>query len=181
MSNDTLLLNADGTPLSVIPLSTLTWQESIKLVILDRVNVLHWHDDWEIHSQSLTMSVPSVISSRQYISRSKQGINFNRHNVFARDRHICQYCGDIFSAKDLTLDHVLPKSKGGRTTWENIVTACKPCNHNKGNNLKIVPKKMPVKPDFYQIATSKSVVINIKYEEWLTYLNWPDDKIRRVA
>lgn len=181
MSNDTLLLNADGTPLSVIPLSTLTWQESIKLVILDRVNVLHWHEGWEIHSQSLTISVPSVIASRQYISRTKQGINFNRHNVFARDRHICQYCGDIFSAKDLTLDHVLPKSKGGRTTWENIVTACKPCNHSKGNNYKIVPKKMPVKPDFYQIATAKSVVINIKHEEWLTYLNWPDDKIRRIA
>lgn len=181
MSNDCLLLNADGTPLSVFPLSTLTWQESVKLVLLNRVNVLSWHDDWDIHSQSLTMKVPSVIATREYISRAKQGVNFNRYNVFARDRHICQYCGDIFSPKDLTLDHVLPRSKGGKTSWENIVTACKPCNHHKGNNEKIVPKKKPVKPDFFQMAAAKSVVLHIKYEDWLPYLNWPEEKIKLVA
>lgn len=181
MSNDTLLLNADGTPLSVIPLSTLNWQESIKLIFLDRVNVLAWHDNWQVHSQTMTMNVPSVVSTKEYISRAKQGVNFNRYNVFARDRHICQYCGDIFSAKELTLDHVMPKSKGGRTSWDNIVTACKKCNHQKGSNENILPKRMPSKPDFYQIAASKSVIIHIKYEEWVKYLNWPEDKIKRVA
>lgn len=181
MSNDTLLLNADGTPLSIIPLSTLTWQESVKLVFLERINVLSWHEDWEIHSQTMTMKVPSVVATKEYISRKRQGVNLNRHNVFARDRHTCQYCGDKFPYKELTLDHVLPKSKGGITTWDNITTACKRCNHRKGNNPKIVPKVMPRKPDFYQIAAAKSVILNIKYEEWLKYLNWPEDKIRRVA
>lgn len=181
MSNDTLLLNSDGRPLSILPLSTLTWQESIKLLVLDRINVLEWHPDWEVHSQSVTMRVPSVVSTREYISRSKQGINFNRSNVFARDKHICQYCGDIFQPKDLTLDHVLPRSKGGKTNWENIVTACKWCNHEKGNNERIIPKKKPTRPDFFQIANSKSVMLNIRYKEWLIYLDWPEEKINMVA
>ena len=104
---DTLLLNADGNPLSVAPLSTLTLQESIKLVWLDRINVLEWHQDWQVHSPTLTMTVPSVIMTRDFV---KQRVNtsFNRSNVYLRDNYICQYCKQMFSYKDLTLDHVLP-------------------------------------------------------------------------
>lgn len=176
-NNATLLLNADGQPLNILPLSTLTWQESIKLLVLDRIQVVEWHDDWQVHSQSLTLNVPSVVLSREYIPRSKQGIKFNRKNVFARDKYICQYCGDIFHPKDLTLDHVLPRSKGGKTSWDNIVTACRQCNYQKGNNERIIPRKRPFKPDFFDMTANKSVTLTVSNKNWLPYLDWPEDKV----
>ena len=117
--SDTLLLNADGAPLSITPLSTLTWQESIKLIWLDKINVLEWHEDWQVHSPNHTLTVPSVIAIREYVPQANGGINFTRSNVFIRDKYTCQYCLDVFSPKELTLDHVVPKSKGGKTNWEN--------------------------------------------------------------
>jgi 5-methylcytosine-specific restriction endonuclease McrA len=181
MSNDTLLLNADGSPLSITPLSSLTWQEAMKLYVLDRVNVLEWYDDWEVHSANQTFRVPCVVSVKEYIPLTKSGINFTRQNVYIRDGFCCQYCGDLFKNHELTLDHVLPKSKGGRTNWENIVTACKPCNHSKGNNEKIVPKKKPVRPNFYQVLNSKNFYITIGNEKWLNYIQWPEEYIRLIA
>lgn len=108
-------------------------------------------------------------------------INFCRANVFIRDRYTCQYCHNTFNKKDLTLDHILPRSKGGRTNWHNIVSACKKCNHSKGNNSNIVPKVMPDKPNFYQMYGSKNFTLNIKHEIWLKYLNWPDEYVNMVA
>ena len=93
---DTLLLNADGNPLSVAPLSTLTWQESIKLVWLDRINVLEWHENWQVHSPNITMTVPSVMMVREYVKR-RSNTSFNRSNVYLRDNYICQYCKQIIS------------------------------------------------------------------------------------
>ena len=128
MSSDTLLLNADYKPLSLSPLSTLTWQESIKLIWLDKINVVEWHDNWEVHSPSRTMKVPSVIAVREYVQQDREGINFSRRNVFIRDHYTCQYCLHPFNSKELTLDHVIPRSKGGKSGWDNMVTACKKCN-----------------------------------------------------
>jgi 5-methylcytosine-specific restriction endonuclease McrA len=179
MSNDTLLLNANGAPLSVTPLSTLSWQESIKLIWLDKINVLEWHD-WTVHSVNHSMRVPSVICVREYMPQAGT-INFCRANVFIRDRYTCQYCYNTFNKADLTLDHILPRSKGGRTNWHNIVSACKKCNHSKGNNSNIVPKVMPGKPNFYQMYGSKNFTLNIKHEIWLKYLNWPDAYVNMVA
>jgi 5-methylcytosine-specific restriction endonuclease McrA len=65
----------------------------------------------------------------------KKEVKFTRHNVFERDRNMCQYCGREFDRKDLNLDHVLPRDRGGQTTWENIVCSCIPCNTRKGNRL----------------------------------------------
>lgn len=179
--SDTLLLNADGAPLSVTPLSTLAWQESIKLMWLDKINVLQWHEDWEVHSPNHTLKVPSVIAIREYISHENGGINFTRTNVFIRDKYTCQYCLGVFNTKDLTLDHVLPKSKGGKTNWENIVCACKKCNHTKSNRMDIKPIRMPQKPNFYQLYGNKNFIINIRHESWLDYLDWPDEYVRMVA
>lgn len=178
--SDTLLLNADGAPLSVTPLSTLTWQESIKLIWLDKVNILEWHEDWEVHSPNHTLKVPSVIAVRGYVTNSNT-VNFTRSNIFIRDAYTCQYCLDVFSPKDLTLDHVKPKSKGGKTNWQNIVSACKKCNHAKGNRSDIKPAKEPIQPNFYQIYGNKNFTLNIRHESWLNYLNWPEEYIRLVA
>jgi len=173
---DTLLLNADGNPLSVAPLSTLTWQESIKLVWLDRINVLEWHENWQVHSPNITMTVPSVIMTREFV---KQRVNtsFNRSNVYLRDNYICQYCKQMFSYKDLTLDHVIPKSKGGKTEWSNIVSACRKCNNDKASHTHIKPYKQPRKPDFLQLVNGVNTV-HIDHEIWLKYINPNSEKKR---
>jgi len=176
---DTLLLNADGTPLSVAPLSTLTWQESIKLIWLDRIQVLEWHDDWQVHSPSVTLTVPSVMMVREYVKRNTN-MSFNRNSVYCRDNYICQYCREMFSHKELTLDHVTPKSKGGKTEWTNIVTACKKCNNVKANHTHIKPYKTPRKPDFHQLY-SRSDHIQVEYEVWYKYINRVPEKQQQYA
>tara|TARA_B110000037_G_scaffold189043_1_gene220942 strand:- start:98 stop:628 length:531 start_codon:yes stop_codon:yes gene_type:complete len=173
---DTLLLNADGNPLSVAPLSTLTWQESIKLVWLDRINVLEWHEDWQVHSPNITMTVPSVIMTRDFV-KQRTNTSFNRSNVYLRDNYICQYCKQMFSYKDLTLDHVVPKSKGGKLTWENTVTACRKCNNQKGNHTHIKPYRVPKQPDFLQLVNGVNTT-HIDHEIWFKYINKKTEKKR---
>ena len=122
-----LVLNADYTPLSYYPLSLWPWQTAIKAVFLERVDVVASYDR-EVHSPSLDMKIPSVIALRQFV-RPSEFPAFTRFNVFLRDRFSCQYCGKM---DNLTFDHVVPRRLGGRTTWENILTACAPCNMKKG-------------------------------------------------
>jgi 5-methylcytosine-specific restriction endonuclease McrA len=176
---DTLLLNADGNPLSVAPLSTLTWQESIKLIWLDRINVLEWHDDWQVHSPSVTLTVPSVIIVRDFVKR-RFNTNFSRSNVYLRDNYMCQYCKQMFSNKELTLDHVIPRSLGGKTTWTNIVSACKKCNNEKASHTHIKPYKEPRQPDFYQLVSGVNP-IHIDHEIWYKYINKPTEKKQKIA
>ena len=173
---DTLLLNADGNPLSVAPLSTLTWQESIKLVWLDRINVLEWHEDWQVHSPNHTMTVPSVMMVREFVKR-RTSTSFSRSNVYLRDNYICQYCKQMNSYKDLTLDHVIPKSKGGKTEWTNIVSACRKCNNQKGNHTHIKPYKQPRKPDFLQLVNGVNDK-HIDHDIWFKYININSEKKR---
>ena len=173
---DTLLLNADGNPLSVAPLSTLTWQESIKLVWLDKINVLEWHEDWQVHSPNHTMTVPSVMMVREFVKR-RTSTSFSRSNVYLRDNYICQYCKQMNSYKDLTLDHVIPKSKGGKTEWTNIVSACRKCNNQKGNHTHIKPYKQPRKPDFLQLVNGVNGK-HIDHDIWFKYININSEKKR---
>ena len=118
-----LVLNADYTPLSYYPLSLWPWQTAIKAIFLDRVDVIETYDR-EVHSPSLDMKIPSVIALKQYVKPSEFPA-FTRFNVFLRDRFSCQFCGAM---NNLTFDHVVPRRLGGKTTWENIATACAPCN-----------------------------------------------------
>ena len=125
-----LVLNADFRPLSYYPLSLWSWQDTIKAVFLDRVNIVSEYDR-VVRSPSFEFRLPSVVSLKTYVKPSRTPA-FTRFNVFLRDRFTCQYCGDHH---DLTFDHVTPRSKGGQTTWENVVTACSPCNLLKGGYL----------------------------------------------
>src|SRR5580704_18611839 len=126
-----LVLNADFRPLSYFPLSLWCWQDAVKAVFLDRVSVLSEYET-EVRSPSLTMKLPSVIALKDYIPSARRPA-FTRFNVFLRDAFVCQYCSDRQPAHDLTFDHVVPRSRGGRTTWENVVTACGECNLRKGS------------------------------------------------
>jgi 5-methylcytosine-specific restriction endonuclease McrA len=125
-----LVLNADYRPLSYYPLSLWSWQDAIKAIFLERVNVVSQYDK-VVRSPSFEMQLPSVVCLKTYIKPARHPA-FTRFNVFLRDRFSCQYCGD---RDDLTFDHVIPRSLGGQTTWENVVAACSCCNLRKGGQL----------------------------------------------
>ena len=168
--SDSLLLNADGAPVSFLPLSTLTWQDAIKYMVLDKAHVLAWHDNWIVHSANWETPVPSILILREYM-KPKTSVRFSKSNVFLRDNYTCAYCSDHLEKKNCTLDHVLPTSLGGKTTFENCVTACGPCNAGKGNNKKIVPKYKPHKPDFYELVNKrKRMPFQLRFEEWRDYV-----------
>ena len=92
-------------------------------------------DDEAVHTISLKLRVPRVILLLIYDRMPKKEVKFTRHNIFERDKNTCQYCGKVFDRKDLNLDHVIPRDRGGPTTWENIVCSCVACNTRKANRL----------------------------------------------
>ena len=110
-----LILNADYRPLSYFPLSLWPWQEAIKAVYLERVNVAAEYEE-VVRSEKLTLPLPSVIVLKNYVVPTKT-VPFTRATLFLRDEFTCQYCG--YKGKDLTFDHVVPKSRGGKTRWDN--------------------------------------------------------------
>ena len=145
-----LVLNADYRPLSYYPLSVWSWQDAIKAVFLERVNIVSQYDV-EVHSSSFSMRLPSVVSLKTFVKPARNPA-FTRFNVFLRDRFQCQYCGD---REDLTFDHLIPRCKGGTTTWENVLTACSPCNLRKGSKTPaeagMHPFQFPFRPSVHDL------------------------------
>jgi 5-methylcytosine-specific restriction endonuclease McrA len=167
-----LVLNADYRPLSYYPLSVWSWQDAIKAVYMERVEVIAQYDQ-AVHSPSCEMRLPSVISLKEYVHQDRAPA-FTRFNLFLRDGFTCAYCG---SKEDLTFDHVVPRSRGGKTTWENIVTACSPCNLKKGGrSLKeahMNPKRMPRRPSMHELqAMGRKFPPHHLHESWLDWLYW---------
>ena len=144
-----LVLNADFRPLSYFPLSVWSWQDAVKAVFLDRVCVLSEYETL-VHSPRVTMRLPSVIALKEFIPATRRPA-FTRFNVFLRDCFECQYCGKPKPTQDLTFDHVIPRSRGGRTSWDNVVTACGPCNLRKGSKMPRECHMMPRQPARQQI------------------------------
>jgi len=151
---DCLLLNSDTSPVSMLPLSAISWQDAIKYMVLDKVSVLEWHEDWIVRSANWSTPVPAIIMLKEYYKK-KGYVRFSKYNVFLRDEFRCQYCGDHVEKRAATLDHVLPVSHGGRTIWENCTTACAKCNSSKGNNKKITPKIKPYKPSYWELVEKR--------------------------
>lgn len=170
-----LVLNADFRPLSYYPLSLWSWQDAIKAVFMDRVNIVSEYDTI-VRSPSFDMRLPSVVSLKSYIKPSRMPA-FTRFNVFLRDRFSCQYCG---TRDELTFDHVVPRSKGGLTTWENVVAACSPCNLRKGDKMPSVadmhPLQRPFAPSINDLhRNGKLFPPNYLHESWLDYLYWDSE------
>lgn len=167
-----LVLNADYRPLSYYPLSIWCWQDAIKAVFLDRVNIVS-HYDKTVRSPSFEMRLPSVVSLKTYVKPARHPA-FTRFNVFLRDRFTCQYCG---TRDDLTFDHLVPRSKGGQTTWDNVVTACSPCNLRKGDRLvgttEMRPYQAPFAPSLQDLhRNGRLFPPNYLHESWMDYLYW---------
>ena len=167
-----LVLNADYTPLSYYPLSVWPWQTAIKAVFLERVDIVS-HYEREVRSPSQAIKLPSVIALRQYVKPSAHPA-FTRFNLFLRDRFACQYCG---TAADLTFDHVIPRAQGGRTTWENVSTACAPCNLRKGGRTprqaRMTLAEHPYRPTSWQLQENgRSFPPNYLHDSWRDWLYW---------
>jgi 5-methylcytosine-specific restriction endonuclease McrA len=170
-----LVLNADYRPLSYFPLSTWHWQETIKAIFLERVDVVS-HYDRVIRSPSAERRLPSVVALKQYVPQNRRP-PFTRFNVFLRDRFSCQYCADPFATQELTFDHLIPRSRGGRTSWDNVVTACTHCNLAKGNRLPsecgMRPLCVPEMPSPYELQErGRAYPPNFLHESWRDFLYW---------
>ena len=170
-----LVLNADFRPLSYFPLSLWSWHDTVKAVVTERVNVVSVYDR-KIHSPSFSLHLPSVISLKEYIGMQRQPA-FTRFNVFLRDRFACQYCGLALPAHELTFDHLIPRSRGGRTTWRNVVAACAPCNLRKGGRLartaNMMPKRTPGQPSAHELQENgRQFPPNFLHDSWRDFLYW---------
>ncbi|MBF0560934.1 MAG: HNH endonuclease [Alphaproteobacteria bacterium] len=170
-----LVLNADYRPLSYYPLSLWSWQEAIRAVVAARVSVISEYER-TIRSPSWEIRLPSVIALKEYVP-GKRRPTFSRFNVFLRDGFSCQYCGHRFPSNELTFDHVIPRSRGGRTLWTNVVTACAPCNLRKSNALPsesgMMPLSRPAQPTTFQLQEmGRSFPPNYLHESWRDFLYW---------
>lgn len=174
-ASPTLVLNADFRPLSYFPLSLWSWQDAVKAVITDRVNIIAEYKE-EVHSPSFTMALPSVISLKDYVKPASTPA-FTRFNVFLRDKLTCQYCAEALPAHQLTFDHVVPRREGGRTTWDNIVASCSPCNAKKGGmtpkDAKMPLMREPHAPDCWELQEAgRAFPPNFLHESWGDFLYW---------
>lgn len=163
MEKRVLVLNLDHTPVAVV-----TVQKAIVLVLLEKAQVLSTYEFLEIRTVTRRFDYPAVLRLMEYKSIPFHGVLLNRANIFRRDRGECQYCG---SRKNLTIDHVIPKSKGGKTNWTNLVTACNRCNITKGDKTPeqagMVLKTSPFKPSLSYFLADYA---ERQATEWLPFL-----------
>jgi 5-methylcytosine-specific restriction endonuclease McrA len=170
-----LILNADYRPLSYFPLSLWSWQDAVKAIFRESVQVVSEYNR-TIRSPSWEMKLPSVLALKEYIPMERSPA-FTRFNVFLRDEWTCQYCADIFKTSELTFDHVIPRSRGGHSAWENIVAACQCCNIQKGNRMphevRMYPVKEPRRPSLFELQEQgRKFPPNFLHESWGDFLYW---------
>jgi 5-methylcytosine-specific restriction endonuclease McrA len=167
----TLVLNATYEPIKVVG-----WQRAVTLICLGKVEVVAEYDA-EVRSVTMSFKLPSVIRLLKYV-RSRQhaaAVPFTRVNIYRRDGFRCQYCGVEFGTEELTYDHVVPSSQGGKKTWENITTACLPCNRRKDNRtpeeagmrLLSVPRRPKPSPVFRVTLSMRRTP-----DAWRSWLYW---------
>ncbi len=165
-----LVLNLDYTPITVC-----TVQRAFLLVFLNKAELVKTNSSLTFHTVDRTFSMPSVIKLTRYVNIPYKGVVLSRENVFKRDRFKCQYCG---TSKELTLDHLIPKANGGKTSWNNLITACKKCNSQKGNSsLDEVGFQLayrPFRPSYIMYLKDLS---GNRYEEWKPFLEQKSSKV----
>jgi 5-methylcytosine-specific restriction endonuclease McrA len=166
----TLLLDQGYQPVDVI-----SWQEAIRLIFLDKAEVVEEYED-DIRSAFLVIKMPAVVRLVNMFRRNKKrNVKFSRVSIYSRDDFSCQYCGVKKKMKEFTFDHVVPRSRGGKTNWENIVTCCVPCNSKKNNRTpeeaKMVLKKRPVRPDWIPAFVIRLNQTSVP-DAWRDYLYW---------
>jgi 5-methylcytosine-specific restriction endonuclease McrA len=166
----TLLLNATFEPLDV-----LHWQRAMVLWAQGKVEIVETHDR-EVRSVTFSFKLPSVVRLLKYVrTRRRPQVQFTRANIYTRDNYTCQYCRKEFPTQDLTFDHVVPASKGGTRSWDNIVTCCLNCNRKKANQTPeeagMTLMRKPIRPAYTPVFR---VTLGIRRtpESWRSFLYW---------
>jgi 5-methylcytosine-specific restriction endonuclease McrA len=162
-----LVLNASYEPINVCAA-----RRAIVLV-LKGVAMTEEENGHFLHAARFSMRVPSVIRLLEYRRIPHQTRALSRKNILLRDRNTCQYCGSVLPASELTLDHVVPRSRGGSSTWENLVACCHPCNRTKGNHLPQEVSMRPVRePRPFSLHTSRHIMRMMGHSDakWRKYL-----------
>lgn len=158
-----MVLNLDHSPVAVV-----TVQKALVLTFLDKVSCLSFYESLVVRTVSREFRYPAVLRLNQYKTIPYKGVLLNRANLFRRDSNECQYCG---SKKQLTIDHILPRSKGGKTNWTNLITACHRCNVAKGDKTPeqagMVLKSQPFRPS---LGFFLAEYAERHAEEWMPFL-----------
>ena len=191
LSSRVLLLNRLWQAVNIVGA-----RRAFSILVREHAKVIHWkggdfqvHDftEWiafssahpamdrgqSVRTVNLEILIPRILLLQEYDRLPMKEIKFTRQNLFERDRYTCQYCGNVFSHRSLNLDHVIPRDRGGRTTWENIVTSCLKCNTRKGNRLPheagVRLRRKPSRPKYRPFINC--VLGNEIDESWSTFLS----------
>ena len=167
LNSSVLVLNASYEAINICNLRRAI------VLIFKGVACAEEETEHEIRAASMVIRAPAVIRLLKYVRIPYKAVRFSRRNVLLRDRFMCQYCGKEFAAALLTLDHVVPISQGGKTQWENVVTACKTCNTKKGNRRPLeagmsLLKKPKAPPAVYYLHLVKNMQGH--HHTWQKYL-----------
>lgn len=166
----TLVLNASFEPVKLYPLMIWSAEKAFHSVFSGKAVVVEEHDA-VMRSAYSEFRTPAVIALKKYVY-VKERVPFSRMNILIRDGHACQYCGRKMTLDQLTFDHVVPRSKGGKTNFENIVSACVPCNAKKANKNHMKPMTAPRAPTAREMATLRPIKRSDIPEQWISYLDW---------
>lgn len=188
MKNTTLILNKQ-----YIPIHIATWQRAMSLLYqgaalsLDDEYNQYDFDQWVDYTKktqhtndivtttNFSVLIPSILVLQRYKRLPNRDVKYTRENIFHRDNNICTYCGNSFNKSELTIDHIVPKSRGGTNDWKNIITSCKPCNGKKADktpneaNMKMLYK--PREPKWTDTLTKRSNTPKIK-KSWKPFLKF---------
>jgi len=172
MDYPTLLLNIGYEPIRLID-----WRDAITKWFLGKVDLVESYPNRPLRSRFISMNIPAVVRIKYGYHKYCTEVSFDRYHIYARDGWRCQYCGNKFSERHLTYDHVIPKCRGGKRDWLNIVTACETCNNKKADRTpeeaEMPLLQRPTKPRWMPnllveaIRKSRSVP-----EQWMLYINW---------
>ena len=163
-----LVLNRDWQPLSRVPLSTISWQEAFRLCYQQKAKPIEFYDDI-VHTSTEAFPVPSVIVLEDY-KKINHIARLSKFNVKLRDGFKCSFCNIRHSPRSSTVDHVIPKARGGKSTWENLVTACKPCNSRKADKTNMKPNFKPYRPTYYELAKKMQEYKGVTNTTWKRFV-----------
>jgi 5-methylcytosine-specific restriction endonuclease McrA len=164
-----LLLNITYEPLKVI-----NWKKAIIMLTLGKVEVIEEYTR-NIHSVSFSLKLPAVVRLLRFVKRPMIPVKFSRQNIYIRDDHKCQYCGKRLTTDELTWDHVLPRARGGKTEWENVVTCCIKCNRKKGGRTPSEASMALIKkPSIPVWLPLLKISLHFKHtpQSWRDYIYW---------
>lgn len=171
VASRTLLLNTTYEPVKVI-----SWQRAVTMLVLGKVETVRTYDS-VLRAVHINIQTPAVVRLIDFVRRRRMRIAMSRRNIFYRDGYQCQYCHRRLPARELTCDHVVPRSQGGVTSWENLVTACGPCNRRKGGRTpeqaRMKLRHRPARPESLPIEFALNLgTAQSLPDSWRDYLGW---------